>query len=140
MLKVKLKNLSIALLMFFISSAAFATEYAGMSEFYADERNKQAFNNAVAGGMMNKSREQMMVLCEKEKAKNKSMDCECIAKALNNTTDEEMFYESVTSYREYQERVQAAKDKDQEKLEQLKQKHAKRIGLGQKIDKAGSKK
>ena len=68
------------------------------------------------------------------------MDCDCIAKALKNITDEEMFYESVTSYREYQERVQAAKDNDQEKLEKLKQKHAKRVGLGQKIDKACAKK
>ncbi|WP_455202810.1 hypothetical protein [Kaarinaea lacus] len=140
MFNVKTKYLSIVPFMFFISSYAMATENAGMSAFYADDRNKQAFNNAVKGGMLAKSREQMMVLCEKEKEKNKSMNCECIAEALNDITDEEMFYESVTSYREYQERVQAAKDNDQEKLEQLKQKHAKRIGLGQKIDKACSKK
>ena len=135
----KMKYLSLVSLLFLISSYGIAAENTGMSEFYADERNKQAFNNAVKGGMLAKSREQMMVLCEREKAKNESMDCECIDKALKTVTDEEMFYESVTSYREYQERVQAAKDNDQEKLEKLKQKHAKRIGLGQKIDKACSK-
>jgi hypothetical protein len=119
-----------------LSSYTFAAEDSGMSDFFADERNKIAFNNAVKGGMMEKSRDQMMEMCKKGIDKKETIDCECLNKELKKITDEELFYESVTSYREYQERVQAAKDNDQAKLEKLKQKHANRIGMGKKIDKA----
>ena len=71
---------------------------------------------------------------EKENKKDKSIDCDCFVKELKNISDEEMFYDSVTSYREYQERVQASKENNVAKLEQLKQKHAKRNGLGKKLD------
>ena len=119
-----------------MSSYLFASENTEMATFYADEKNKIAFNNAVSSGMLQKGREQMNAMCLKEKEKNKSIDCDCFVRELKNISDEEMFYDSVTSYREYQERVQASKEKNDAKFERLKQKHAKRNGLGKKMDSA----
>ena len=121
---------------FVVSSYSFASENTDMAAFYADEKNKIAFNNAVKSGMLQKGRDQMKAMClkEKENKKDKSIDCDCFVKELKNISDEEMFYDSVTSYREYQERVQASKENNEAKLEQLKQKHAKRNGLGKKLD------
>lgn len=135
MLNYKLKILLI-IIVITASTYTLAANNPAMETFYADENNKMAFDNAVKTGMMQKGREQMMAMCIKDKATNKSLDCECLKKELDKITDKEMFYDSVISYREYQERVQAARDNNQEKLDQLKQKHAKRKGIGKKIDNA----
>lgn len=138
MFNINLKYLSI-IIVCAISSYTFAAENPAMAEFYANDRNKMAFDNAVKGGMMQKGREQMMAMCMKEKETKKSLDCECLKREINKITDKEMFYDSVVSYQEYQARVQAAKENNQEKLDQLKEMHAKRNGLGKKIDNACGK-
>jgi len=135
---INLKRLSIVIICT-VSSYSFAAENSAMSAFYANDRNKIAFNNAVNGGMLQKGRDQMMAMCMKEKETKKLLNCECLKKELDNISDEEMFYDSVTSYKEYQERVQASKENNQEKLEQLQQKHAARNGLGKRLDEACGK-
>jgi len=138
MFTISLKRLSVVIVCC-LSSHSFAAENTGMSEFYADEKNKIAFKNAVSSGMLQKGRDQMKTMCLKEKDKKNSLDCECFERELKKISDEEMFYDSITSYREFQERVQASKDNNQEKLKQLEQKHAKRYGMGKKLDKVCGK-
>lgn len=118
-------------------SASAAQKNPDMVKFYADERNKQALENAKRRGMVKKSREQIHSACQKQK--DKSIDCKCMAKAVNKVPDDEFFYESILSYMEYQEKVKALKAKNQKLYDQLNKKYAKRTSLPKRLEKKCNK-
>ncbi len=76
----------------------------------------------------------MIDSCLKESETNKSINCGCYKRVLDTTTDKEFFYESILAFRQYQAKVIALKNNDQEKYEKLKEMQAKRVSLGKRLE------
>jgi len=112
-----------------------STSFAGsaMDEYFNDESNMQKYNAAVRTGVIQKGKDSINTGCEQEKVKNPDTNCVCVKEQISKTSDKEFFYDSILAYTNYQEEVNALRDNDNEKYQQLKKKHAQRKGLSHRL-------
>jgi len=110
-----------------VSISSFADP--GMDEFYKVEKNKSVFEKAKNSGQIQKGRDAMIGACDKAKAQNVKVDCECVKRVISDTSDEEFFYESMITIKIYKQTMEALKTKDQKKVEALKAEQANREGF-----------
>ncbi len=110
-----------------------ATKGSEIDNFFSEEKNVKVFEIALSRGQIREGRQKLIDGCLKESATNGSIDCDCYKKVLETTTDKEFFYESILAFRQYQAKVAALKNNDQEKYEKLKEMQAKRMSLGKRL-------
>ena len=129
----------IALLLITTCANASADE-KDVETFFADPKHQRGFEAAVKSGKLKQVRTEFVDACLTASARvsGKGSDaalapspakakeiCDCYSVEIQKIPDKILFYETVTSYYRYQERYQAAQERDFIKLERLKKEHAK---------------
>jgi len=127
-------NLYKCFLVFALSMYSVVASSTDMETFFADPKNRKSFEAASKNGMIKKGREQVLTHCVKESKRTKSNeDCGCYKKEMDKLSDEVFFYQSVTAYLEFNERVEARKNNNAQKLALLDKKRAERSGALEEI-------
>jgi len=108
---------------------SFAIADSEMDAFYKNGKNKSVFEKAKKDGQIKLGKDTMVTACEKSKVKNPKLDCECVKRVVNDTSDEEFFFESMVAIQFYRDSVAAQKAGDKDKLKALQTKQLNREGF-----------
>lgn len=128
-IKVKLSSILAA---FILSLYSLASQSSEIGKFYSKEHNQKAFELAESSGKINAAREQWINGCLQNQGKNKA-NCNC-REELDKVTNKEFYYESMLAFQQYQEKVAALKNNDQEKLEKLRKSGSEHKGWSKRLE------
>jgi len=116
-------------LVFFLGFSLNSSAASEMETFYNNSKNKSVFEKAKKAGQIQKGKDAMIAACDKTKAKNPKANCDCVKRVINDTSDEEFFYESMLTIKIYKETMKAMKAGDEDRVKSLQAEQAKREGF-----------
>lgn len=120
-----------AFLFFVIPVSAFAVEYPSMEEFYKDAENGRKLSSPEMADYLQTLKDNIAKECIQ---KNDEETCGCMIQFLDeNVSNEELYYESVIVNRIFQDKLEAHRAKNEEKLNQLRAYSASRDTFDKKI-------
>ena len=112
-----MKRLLIVWLTVCFSSLAFSASQQELDEFYADQENELFYMESKSKGHIDKNRVELIAACHKIAAGKETSNCGCYEEELPKVSDEELFFDNLTSLR-YQLAINNAKKEGDEKLAQ----------------------
>lgn len=111
--------------------STFAVEYPSMKEFYKEPENLRKLSTPEMADYLHTLKDNMVNACIQ---KNDEKTCDCVTQFLDtNVSNEELYYESVIANQIFQDKLNAHRAKDEEKLNQLRAYAASRNSLDKKI-------
>lgn len=122
------------------STSAWAVEFPSMNEFYSNPENTKNFERATESGAFANKRSMLLEQCLKgaTNERDKSM-CNCVSDKMAKVSDKELFYESFMAYTFYMDKVQATRDGDTDKVEELNRVQREHKGVMDEIEKSCEK-
>lgn len=123
-----MRTFSTLILLVFFSTFAKAQEEPSFSEFFAIEENKEKYETLMNMGAMQKARDQMISICKKWAVDKENLEqrCKCAKEEFAKVSDEMLFYVSILAFNRYQAKVEALKNGDKERFEELKERFGKK--------------
>ena len=120
-----------AFLFIVIPISALAVEYPGMKEFYKEPENLRKLSTPEMADYLQTLKDNIVKGCVQ---KNDEEICGCVTEFLdNNVSNEELYYESVIANQIFQDKLEAHRAKNEEKLNQLRAYSASRNSIDKKI-------